>query len=330
MTIGCGMGSAPRTKAFANVGAALGVLLLAGACSFQEARGRADTATATSARATGRPWSAETWQPPVVDSTPDDPFEIAVYRGLAILTHTRDSLPSYVGSTLNCTSCHLDEGRRPNAAPLMGVMARYPRFIDRAAAVVPIEDRINYCFTRSLAGSRVPNDSREMQDIVAYLSYISRGVPTGEHVRGEGFAQMPKLTGDSATGRRLFTDNCARCHGNNGAGIGPVPALWGPKSFSVGASMARVERAASFIRHNMPFDKPGSLTDQQAFDIAAYVTSMARPDQPGKESDWPSGDAPADVPYDTKGHKAFHPPKLFPRANPAMAVVGAPAPVVRK
>jgi thiosulfate dehydrogenase len=40
-----------------------------------------------------------------------------VYRGLALLTHTRDSLPAYVGGTLNCTSCHLDEGRRPNAAP---------------------------------------------------------------------------------------------------------------------------------------------------------------------------------------------------------------------
>ena len=28
------------------------------------------------------------------------------------------------------------------------------------------------------------------------------------------------------------------------------------------------ERAASFIRHNMPFDRPGTLTDQQAFDVA--------------------------------------------------------------
>ena len=43
---------------------------------------------------------------------------------MAILTHTRDSLPTYAPSSLNCTSCHLDEGRRPNAAPLAGVMAR--------------------------------------------------------------------------------------------------------------------------------------------------------------------------------------------------------------
>ena len=88
-------------------------------------------------------------------------------------------------------------------------------------------------------------------------------------------------------GHPLFRDNCARCHGTNGQGIGVVPALWGAKSYSIGASMARVERAASFIRNNMPFDRPGSLTDQQAFDIAAYIDSMTRPDLPGKENDWP-------------------------------------------
>jgi thiosulfate dehydrogenase len=308
--------------------AVLALVLLAG-CTIQEA-GHPDSTNAASQRTATRAYNPETWQPPVVDSTPDDQLAASVYRGLALVTHTRDSLPNYVGGNLVCTSCHLDEGRRPNAAPLMGAMARFPKFMDRAGAVVPIEDRINYCFTRSISGSRLPPDSREMQDIVAYLAYISKGVPTGEHVRGEGLPTMPKLVGDSSPGHKLFTDNCARCHGNNGAGIGPVPALWGPKSFSIGASMARIERAASFIRHNMPFDKPGSLTNQQSFDIAAYITSMPRPDQPGKETDWPTGGAPSDVPYDTKGHKASHPPKLYTRQNPTLAVVGAPPSVIRK
>lgn len=273
----------------------------------------------------------ETWTPPPVDSTPDDPYEVAVYRGLALLTHTRDSLPRFVGANLNCTSCHLDEGRRPNAAPLAGVYARYPRFIDRAAAVVPLEDRINYCFTRSLAGSKLPDNSQEMRDLVAYMSYISREVPVGGHVSGEGMAKMPALTGDSATGQRLYVENCARCHGADGAGIPPATALWGPKSFSIGASMARPERAASFIRHNMPFDKPGTLTDQQAFDIASYVTSMTRPDLPGKELDWPDGGAPNDVPYDTKGRKAARGPKLIPRpGDPRTAIVEPPASVSKQ
>lgn len=304
---------------------ALAVALGLAACSLQEAASRPDTTAVASARSSKAGWNPDTWQPPVVDSTPDDPYEAAVYRGLAILTHTRDSLPHYVNANLNCTSCHLDEGRRANAAPLVGVMARYPRYIDRVNAVIPIEDRINYCFTRSLAGARLPPDSREMQDLVAYFAYISRGVPTGEHVRGEGLAAMPKLSGDSARGRQIFVDNCARCHGTSGAGMGVIPALWGPRSFSIGASMARAERAASFIRHNMPFDRPGTLNDQQAFDVAAYITSMPRVDMPMKNRDWPDGGAPADVPYDTKGHRAWRPPPLLPRPGlPSTAVVLAP------
>ena len=302
------------------------------ACTLQEVSSRADsTAAATTQRASGRAWNPDTWQPPVVDSTPDDQFEVSVYRGLAILTHTRDSLPGYVGGTLNCTSCHLDEGRRANAAPLVGAFARFPKFMDRSGAVVPIEDRVNYCFTRSLAGSKLPADSREMQDIVAYLSFISKGVPTGEHVRGEGMAKMPALVGDSTRGRALFVDNCVRCHGNAGAGMGTIPALWGAATLSVGATMARHERAASFIRHNMPFDRPGILTDQQAYDVAAYITSMPRPDSPGKENDWPTGGAPDDVQYDSKGHMAFRAPKVLPRINnPAAAIVAAPASVLNR
>jgi len=299
-------------------------------CSLQEVPNRPDSAAVAAEKKTAsRAWSADTWKAPAVDSTPDDQFAASVYRGLALLTHTRDSLPAYVGGNLNCTSCHLDEGRRPNAAPLVGVFARYPRYMDRSGAVVPLEDRINYCFTRSLAGSKLPSDSREMQDIVAYLSFISRGVPNGSHVNGESMPTLPKMTGDTVRGSKLFVDNCARCHGNNGGGMGPIPALWGPKSYSVGASMARLERAASFIQHNMPFGMGGTLSWQDAFDIAAYVNSHPRPDSPGKEKDWPVGGAPPDVPYDTQGHQAYNPPPLLPRATPTQAVVPKPAPAAR-
>jgi thiosulfate dehydrogenase len=88
--------------------------------------------------------------------------------------------------------------------------------------------------------------------------------------------------------------------------------------------MSRIERAASFIRHNMPQTAPGTLTDQEAFDLAAYVNSMPRPDLPGKELDWPLGGAPVDVPYATPGRDAFHPPPLLPRRNPRGALVPNP------
>ena len=271
------------------------------------------------------------YTPPSDSQIPGGLLGEAIRRGEALLNHTTDSLPEYATSSLQCSSCHINAGRTRDAAGLLGVYARFPKYMDRTGAVIPVEDRVNYCFTRSLAGNKIPNDSREMRDIVAYLAFISTGVPTGSHVMGEGMPQMPKLVGDSARGRQIFATTCAMCHGADGQGNPPAfPALWGPKSYSIGASMAREERAASFIRHFMPQNNRGSLTDQQAFDVSAYINSHPRPDSPEKEKDWPAEGVPYDVPYDTRGHKAYRPPaKLLPRRNPAGAIVPPPPPVKR-
>jgi thiosulfate dehydrogenase len=303
---------------------ATGISLAAAACD-DNARGNRDLSPGSTATPRAS-WDSTAWRPPSLDKLPNDSLGNAVRRGLALVTATPDSLRRFVGANLTCTSCHLDQGRRGTAAPLTGVFARYPKYIERSGAVVSMEDRVNYCMTRSLAGTRLPNGSREMQDIVAYLAYMARGVPIGAHLPVEGMPTMPKGVGDTVHGAQVYVAACARCHGADGAGVAKVPALWGRLSFSVGASMARQERAASFIRHNMPFDKPGTLSDQEAYDVAAYITAKPRPDLPDKARDWPLGGAPADVPYDTKGHVAFRPPPLLPRTNPAAAVVPIPQP----
>lgn len=228
----------------------------------------------------------------------------SIRRGHALLAATRDSLPDHVGNRLRCMSCHLDDGRRAYAAPLVGVYARYPQYRARNAKVNTIEDRINGCFQRSMNGRPLPLDGRDMHDITAYLAWISRGIPVGATMKGQGFVTLRPLPPDTARGATLFASVCARCHGTNGDGTVIAPPLWGPESFNIGAGMARLRTAAAFIRHNMPFDNPGSLTDQQAFDVAAYIVSRPRPDFPGKENDWPNGDAPPDAPYPTRGVSA--------------------------
>lgn len=232
-----------------------------------------------------------------VDSLPSDSMGASIRRGRAILAATHDSMPQYAPSALKCTSCHLDNGRKLGAVPLYGTYGRYPTFLVRAGGVVTIEDRVNFCFTRSLAGYRVPNNSSEMRDIIAYIAFLSRGIPAGTDPAGTALQAMPEGKGDSTRGVALYAPNCARCHGPDAKGTPLAPPLWGATSFSIGASMAREERAASFIRHNMPLDRPGSLTDAEAFDIAAYITSMPRTDLPAKELDYPNGNAPKDTPY---------------------------------
>jgi len=239
---------------------------------------------------------------PPDSAMPHDSLGASMRRGLALLAHTGDSLPQNVGANLRCLSCHLVGGRRP-VMSLVGSFVRYPRYVDRSGTVASIEDRINFCLTRSLAGRALPDTSRPMRDMVSYLAFLSTGVPVGAHVRGEGTPRITHLTGDTARGSQLFASQCARCHGGDGAGTAVAPAVWGPRSFTIAAGMARRDRLASFVRHAMPFDQPGTLTDQEAFDLAAFVMSHPRPDLPGKEHDWPGGDAPADVPYGTSARK---------------------------
>ena len=75
------------------------------------------------------------------------------------------------------------------------------------------------------------------------------------------------------------------------------PPLWGDTSFNLGAGMARLNTAAAFIKWNMPLGQGGTLSDKEAYDIAAYFTTQDRPDFTNKSSDWPSGDKPSDARY---------------------------------
>ena len=222
----------------------------------------------------------------------DSTLRAAVIRGRSILLATRDSLPHNVGNALRCASCHLGAGIQPNAMPWVGVYAKYPIHDARSGKVELIEDRINDCFQRSMNGRALEPNGQDMRDIVAYLAFLSRGVPIGSSVVGQSFARLAPLRGDSSRGAITFASTCSRCHGahgqgasTNGSTIG-APPLWGNGSSNDGAGMASVLVAASFIRPLMPYDRPGTLTAQQAFDVATYMNSQPRPHFAAKKYDW--------------------------------------------
>jgi thiosulfate dehydrogenase len=269
------------------------------------------------------------WTPPDHATIPEGPLGDSVKRGLDLFTHTSERLPDYTPTTLNCSSCHLDAGRKPYAAPVVGSYARFPKYMPRTEAVITMQERVNHCMTRSMAGIRLPADSQEMVDLVNYIAWLSKDIPVGSHITAQDLPTLPRLEGDAANGERLFGEKCVACHQKDGGGIpGAFPALWGPRSYSIGASMARHERAASFIKMFMPQTAPGTLSDQEAYDLAAFVNSHPRPDSPNKENDWPAGGAPYDVPYATKGHEAYRPPaELLPRAKAEQSQVLRPVSV---
>ncbi|MFT4978375.1 MAG: thiosulfate dehydrogenase, partial [Myxococcota bacterium] len=58
------------------------------------------------------------------------------------------------------------------------------------------------------------------------------------------------------------------------------PPLWGEGSYNWGAGMHRINTSAGFIWANMPLGQPGTLTEQQAWDVAAFINSHPRPADP--------------------------------------------------
>ncbi len=209
---------------------------------------------------------------PASDSIPVGPYGAAVRRGRALLTATRDSLPNHVGNKLRCTSCHLDEGRRETGS-WVGVFARYPQYRARSGGVETIEYRVNDCFRRSMNGTAIDPAGADMRDIVTYFAFLSHGVGVSPPAPSTRLQKWSAFKADTAAGASVFAASCAKCHGSSGEGTAGAPPLWGPGSYNIGAGMSRVRTAAEFISRNMPFDLPGTLADQQAFDVAAYVNA---------------------------------------------------------
>ncbi|MBX7120092.1 MAG: c-type cytochrome, partial [Gemmatimonadaceae bacterium] len=294
--------------------AALGVATAAAACDVvrlpadgEHGLVRTVSVAEANATATGAAADRVPFVVPDTATIPDGPFGASIRRGRALVTATADSFPRTVRSALRCTSCHLDGGTRAGVMPWVGVAARFPQYRSRSGAMVSLEERVRGCFARSLNAAPPMPGSRELVDIVAYLTWLSRGTPMGRETEGQGLPTLEKLAADRSAGRVTYRQACARCHGEDGAGrpsytagAAPAPPLWGARSYNIGAGMARVSIAANFIHAAMPHDRPGTLTPQQAWDVAAYVNGQVRPDFPGKENDWPRGDAPADAAYRTR------------------------------
>ena len=232
--------------------------------------------------------------------------------GMRLMSETGVLLPDHVGNSLNCSSCHTNAGTVANASPYIGVAAQFPAYAPRAGKVIDLEDRINGCFKRSMNGKALAKDSNEMKAMIAYMNWVNGPYQKGDQIPGRGVGKIDKaLMPNVDNGKVVYQAQCAVCHGNNGEGVKKAdgryafPMVWGDESFNLGAGMARTYTAAAFIKQNMPMGhntkfplgQGGSLTDQEAVDVAEYFSHMGRPDFTDKSKDWPNGEKPKDARY---------------------------------
>ena len=201
-----------------------------------------------------------------------------VRLGKLIFDQTPKYAPSYVGNQYTCSDCHLQSGTAAYASPMIDLAQNFPAFSQRAGHIITLQQRIQECFTRSEDGQPPPVDGTVMNALVAYVNWLSAGGIKGRSYVGRGLVPVPGLKGDPLNGRIIYARQCAPCHGDHGAGVPHVlPPMWGPSSYNDGAGMNKPPKMAAFLLRNMPQNHPGTLSPQDAFDVATFIHSMPHP-----------------------------------------------------
>jgi len=251
---------------------------------------------------------------PLTDATLDDSkLANEIRLGFRIFTNTPREAPQFAPSKMFCNNCHLNGGQRELSLPLVGVAGMFPEYNKRSGRLYSLGDRIVDCFLRSenatgLGEGDLPTTtSKEVLALSAYITWLADGAQVGKNpvwrgrntIASTSLIPIEKL--NPQRGEALFMGRCTNCHGEDGQGLAigdkrPGP-LWGPDSWNDGAGAARVYTLAGIIRYSMPYLNPGSLTDQEAQELAAFIDSKPRPSYPYKQQDYRTEKIPADSVY---------------------------------
>jgi thiosulfate dehydrogenase len=228
------------------------------------------------ASATGDP-AAVAAAAPIPSGTGGD----LIRYGKELITDTPKYAGAYIKAGMSCSACHIAAGTKPYAGSFLGSYATYPRWNARAKRFITVQDRVAECFLYSMNGRPPAYYSRRMIAMTAYIAWLSRGAVVGTGFPGQELAALkPAHPPDSSAGAAIYATKCQACHGADGAGNAAAnfPPLWGATSFNDGAGFDMMDtRLAPWVRANMPLGAPGSLSDQEASDVAAYVLSKPRP-----------------------------------------------------
>lgn len=230
---------------------------------------------------------AKPFTPPAEATMPTNEFGKSIKLGEQIFTHTQEFAGKYVGNSLNCASCHLDAGRKPNSSPLWAAYLVYPAYRSKNGHVNSFAERMQGCFRYSMNGKAPPLGDPVLVALETYAYWLATGAPVGEKLPGQGYPKLapPAQKADYTRGGQVYAQHCALCHAADGQGQSSggktvFPPLWGAHSFNWGAGMGEIQNAAGFIKSNMPLGLGGTLTDQQAWDVATFMDSQDRPQDP--------------------------------------------------
>jgi thiosulfate dehydrogenase len=254
------------------------------------------------------------WQPPDSASIAREPDGTLIQYGRDLISHTafylgpRGKVKS-ISNGMNCQNCHLWAGTKAFGNNYSAVASTYPKFRARSGAIESMEKRVNDCLERSLNGKTLEENSVEMRAIVAYFKWVGKNVEKSFAPEGAGILDLPLLqrAADSQKGKSVFEKYCVVCHGKDAIGFKHVdsiewryPPLAGADSYTTAAGLFRLSRFAGYVKANMPhgtYYKNPVLTDEESWDVAAYINSLPRPVKKFA-ADWPDlAGKPFDHPF---------------------------------
>ena len=251
---------------------------------------------------------------PDVNTIADAKEKEQVVYGKELIAHTAKYLGPNgsvlkISNGLNCQNCHLQAGTAVFGNNYGSVASLYPKFRARSGTEENIYKRVNDCFERSLNGKALDTAGKEMQAIIAYIKFLGTNVTKGKKAEGSGLKDLAYLdrAADTLKGQVVYNLKCKTCHQANGEGVlnaekneYTYPALWGNNSYNDGAGLYRLSSFAKYVKYNMPqgtTHKNPQLTDEEAWDVAAYINSQKRP-HIHVPKDWPDkSKKPIDHPF---------------------------------
>ena len=257
------------------------------------------------------------WTPPSLygDNLPEGEEREKIIYGEKIISNTSGYFGPHgsvaqITNGMNCQNCHLNAGKKNWGNNFSAVYSTYPKFRERSGSIETIYKRVSDCFERSLNGTSPDSTSKEYEAIYAYIKWLGQNVKKGDKPIGSGIEKLPLMdrAADPANGKIVYIAQCQSCHGANGEGQKSqnevsyiYPPLWGEYSYNIGAGLFRLSNFAGYVKSNMPFNLAThgnpKLTDEEAWDVAAYVNSQPRPKK-DLSKDWPDiNKKPFDNPF---------------------------------
>lgn len=254
------------------------------------------------------------WEKPDTNSIPHSEHGELIRYGRALVVHTSSYLGPHgtvatISNGMNCQNCHLEAGTKSFGNNYELVATTYPKFRERSGTIESVEKRINDCIERSLNGTPLDVSGKEMKAIKAYILWVGNGVSKEHPPKGAGLRDVAILerAADPQKGAEAYVRHCQRCHGADGKGqredsgkAWRYPPLAGDNSYNTGAGLYRLSKFAAYVKSNMPDGvtfKETVLTDEEAWDVAAYINSLPRPTG-HFPNDWPDiSKKPFDHPF---------------------------------